>query len=180
MYQLILQKALELGITEATPITTALLHFSPRIREYCRENKCGNWGKNFMCPPLVGTMQQCQNMVCQYSNALLLTLESTINHARKPSEVYRLADRLHEIVLILEQFACRLGYTQAYGLIAGHCQLCDPCAAATGASRCRHPGLARPSLEALGINVIGSCGAAGQKIEFDKRRVTWVGCLLIQ
>ena len=61
------------------------------------------------------------------------------------------------------------GYYKAFAFLCGPCWLCKTCPA-IGAKRgraaeCRHPDLARPAMEAAGINVFATARAAGLPIE---------------
>ena len=61
--------------------------------------------------------------------------------------------------------------------VGGPCALCDPCVCLTGGA-CEHPGETRPSLEALGINVVTLQEQVGWDAEFHDDRVSWTGALL--
>jgi predicted metal-binding protein len=79
----------------------------------------------------------------------------------------------------LEAEAYRMGYRFAAAFAGGDCVLCDVCAGATGEA-CRRPGEARPSMEAVGIDVIATAEAAGLSLQVpagDTPR--WTGLLLI-
>ena len=60
------------------------------------------------------------------------------------------------------------GYYKAFALACGPCWLCKTCGAARrggGPAACKHPDLARPSMEAAGIDVYATARAAGLPIE---------------
>ncbi len=79
----------------------------------------------------------------------------------------------------LEAEAYRMGYRFAAAFAGGDCVLCDVCAGATG-EQCKRPGEARPSMEAVGIDVVATAQAAGLALEIpagDAPR--WTGLLLI-
>ena len=46
-----LKSARESGIETCVEFEADLLVPEERIREYCYENKCGNYRNNYMCPP---------------------------------------------------------------------------------------------------------------------------------
>ena len=57
--------------------------------------------------------------------------------------------------------------------------LCDVCAGANG-QPCNHPFEARPSMEAVGIDVVATAEAAGLAIELPAdKHPRWTGLLLI-
>lgn len=88
-------------------------------------------------------------------------------------------ERLCEIINQIESTCIREGYRFAAGLSAGGCILCDECVGASSGLPCRHPFRARPSMEAMGIDVVATAQRAGMQLDFaqDKARV-WVGLIL--
>ena len=88
-------------------------------------------------------------------------------------------NRFAELMSALEAEAYRMGYRFAAAFAGGDCVLCDVCAGVTG-GQCKRPGEARPSMEAVGIDVVATAQAAGLKLEVpagDSPR--WTGLLLI-
>jgi predicted metal-binding protein len=88
-------------------------------------------------------------------------------------------NRFAELMSALEAEAYRMGYRFAAAFAGGDCVLCEVCAGATG-EPCRRPGEARPSMEAVGIDVVATAQAAGLRVEIpagDTPR--WTGLLLI-
>ena len=72
----------------------------------------------------------------------------------------------------------------AAALDGGECALCPVCTAAEAApgepvAACRHPFAARPSMEALGIDVVRTAAAAGLDVRFPTDEPRWTGLLLI-
>ena len=79
----------------------------------------------------------------------------------------------------LEEEAYKMGYRFAAAYAGGDCVLCDVCAGATG-EPCRHPFAARPSMEAVGIDVVATAEAAGLSVELPAaEHPRWTGLLLI-
>jgi predicted metal-binding protein len=88
-------------------------------------------------------------------------------------------NRFAELMSALEAEAYRMGYRFAAAFAGGDCVLCDVCAGATG-EPCNRPGEARPSMEAVGIDVVATAHEAGLALEVpagDTPR--WTGLLLI-
>jgi predicted metal-binding protein len=88
-------------------------------------------------------------------------------------------NRFAELMGALEAEAYRMGYRFAAAFAGGDCVLCEVCAGVTG-EPCRRPGEARPSMEAVGIDVVATAEAAGLTLAVpagDTPR--WTGLLLI-
>ena len=64
-----------------------------------------------------------------------------------------------EIVVAVEREAFLLGHYLALGLKGGKCFLCAECTAPD--EPCRYPDMARPAMEALGIDVFATLKKAG-------------------
>ena len=47
------------------------LKFVPEFRKFCEQNDCGNYGKNYACPPACGTPEEMEEKVRKYENALV-------------------------------------------------------------------------------------------------------------
>ncbi len=83
------------------------------------------------------------------------------------------------LMTALESEAFKMGYRFATAYAGGDCVLCDVCVGQNGEA-CRHPFAARPSMEAVGIDVIATAEAAGLPIEMPAtERPCWTGLLLI-
>ncbi|MGQ9597642.1 MAG: DUF2284 domain-containing protein [Thermoproteota archaeon] len=72
-----------------------------------------------------------------------------------------------------------MGYYSAFGLTSGPCPFCEKC----NLKHCVHPRLARPSMEACGIDVYATVRSNGFKLEVvksKKDKPRYFGLLLIQ
>jgi predicted metal-binding protein len=79
----------------------------------------------------------------------------------------------------LEAEVFKMGYRFAAAFAGGDCVLCDVCAGTNG-ERCKHPFEARPSMEAVGIDVVATAEAAGLIVELPAAaHPRWTGLLLI-
>jgi predicted metal-binding protein len=94
----------------------------------------------------------------------------------------RLRDSKNEfahLMSALEAEAFKMGYRFAAAFAGGDCVLCDVCAGASG-EPCNHPFEARPSMEAVGIDVVATAEAAGLPLELPAdTHPRWTGLLLI-
>lgn len=89
-------------------------------------------------------------------------------------------ERLHEIINQIESNCLKEGYCFAAGFSAGGCFLCDECVGSKSGLPCRHPFKARPSMEAMGIDVVATAKKAGLQINFDQNGARgWMGLILI-
>jgi predicted metal-binding protein len=194
-------RALELGAVAARPLSAREVVIDPRVLFKCRVPLCPSYGANLMCPPFVTTAEQFAVVLQRYAHALLVQQAIPLSAAdikRRfrgkgldklvESKAYNktLSDSQNAfstVLTTLETEALGMGYRFAAALTGGDCCLCDSCVAAPGAAEavpCRHPFAARPSMEAVGIDVVRSAAAAGLPIEMPAAdNPVWTGLLLV-
>jgi predicted metal-binding protein len=130
-----------------------------------------------------------------YRSALLLQIEADVDSTDK--SLKRLNDdtcvevesetgskewqlKLLLLVNTIEAIAFKRGFYFAAGLSGGECCLCAECVTPQSGKDCRHPFEARPSMEAMGIDVIRTCKKAGMPVFLSSRkRVRWTGLILL-
>jgi predicted metal-binding protein len=157
--------AVEMGAVEAKVIDAKNVIVGNWTRLKCQYG-CGNYGKALTCPPYSPTPDQTKRVLNSYSRAILMKLpdESTVSH---------------DIVANLERHAFLAGYYSALGFPAGPCERCQKC----NLEHCVYPRLARPSMEACGIDVYATARKNGFRIQVLKNRrqkPTYFGILLVK
>ena len=147
----LIEKALELGALEAKMIDTEMIVFDPRSFLKCRFG-CNRWGRYWTCPPNLDiSAEQFQEAFGKYSKAIIIKTDD----ARKGQD----------ITLKIEKEAMLVhGFMHAFGMVL--CVLCDECA---HPEPCRFPHLARPSMDAYGIDIGATVETVGMKVEFDEK-----------
>ena len=148
---------------------------------------------HLMCPPNVMPVDEFREILSAYKTALIFQIEADYGSLdRAPGERLskRVEDRitepdesmkkLHLLVNALETMAFKRGFHLATGLIGGQCMLCPECISPGSGEACRHPFEARPSMEAMGIDVVRTCERVGLKISLSsKESVRWTGLVLL-
>ena len=176
----ILNTAKKLGADRAVLIKAKEIILEPAVKDACTENTCSHYNKNFMCPPYVEDITYYNELIGNYQQGILVQITRGIKGLEDKETINKYASQLHRLILQLEKEAGNNGYPLAKAFSAGHCKLCNPCEVVNGADRCAKPQLARPSMEATGINVIDTCSKVGMPIEFLENEVTWVGLILLK
>ena len=194
--------AKELGATDAASLDAKNVVVDERARLKCSVPICDDYGLNLMCPPNVMSIQAFREILAKYNHAILIQIEAPIppemrEEIRKAEDVaalyksarfidsYRktfnpVRSRLHRIVHKVEAQAFALGYRFATGFIAGSCRLCKECVAISSHEPCRQPFRARPSMEAVGIDVFKTAENAGLPFEIPvKDKTVWNGLVLV-
>lgn len=171
--------AAKLSIQTCLEFDPGILIPEDRIRAFCIDNKCGSYGKNYMCPPRVGTIDELALRIGNYSHALLLQYVEELEVTKENSkEVARTKSSFHKAVLELETFLRGQSINDIWGMIGGSCGICEHCQAIDGEDPCLYPDRARMSLEAIGVDVLGLLDTLGLDSGFHEDRITWTGCIL--
>jgi predicted metal-binding protein len=194
--------AKELEATNAVPLKAESVVVDERARLKCRVPLCDDYGLNLMCPPNVMSVHEFREVLAKYNRAILVQIEGLIP-AEMMEEIRRADDvaalyksdsfldsykkfldpiklKLHRIIREVEAQAFALGYRFATGFIAGSCKLCSECVAIDSQEPCRHPFRARPSMEAVGIDVFKTAENAGLPFNIPpKDKIVWNGLVLV-
>jgi len=150
-------RALSLGADAAQIISSDQVVVAEWVRLKCQYG-CGGYGERLTCPPHSPTPEMTRQILRHYREALLLRVEGA--GGEDEEELKR--RRLDEAVVALERELFLAGYHRAWGLGAGPCLFCTEC---DPSGSCRFPHLARPSMEACGIDVYSTVRQAAWEIE---------------
>ena len=171
------------GASEVKLIYASDVIVDERVRLKCQIPICDAYGKNLMCPPYLPSVKEFRAALARYDKALLVQLSVPLHKKTKgrTKAVFDPARVLHELVNLGERLCFESGYRFATGLIGGCCRLCEECIVMEPEGHCRHPFRARPSMEAMGIDVIGTLEKTDlPQLRFPvTEKVTWTGLILL-
>jgi predicted metal-binding protein/predicted O-methyltransferase YrrM len=146
-----------LGFRNVRPIAVDAVHVPEWPSNRCRFG-CDEYGKP-QCPPNSPSPAETRETLKGYSRALLLEGEP-------PTRDFQLN------VLEAEKEAFTAGFYKAFAYWAGPCSLCKSVCAPDGA--CVNTRMARPSMEAAGIDVFDTARCAGLSLRPLKDRDEYV------
>jgi predicted metal-binding protein len=121
---------------------------------------CPTYGKRAACPPAVPSIAECREFFSEYRHVAALHVPGRFEGAKERDEWSRQASLQ---LLRLERAVFLAGYPQVFALFMDQCRLCDECPGERNA--CRHPESARPSAEALGVDVFGTLRKLGYDLQ---------------
>ncbi len=192
-------KAISYGASKATPIPVSLVVMDPRVSLKCQIPRCAHYGRNLMCPPNCVKPEEFAKSLERYKYAILVQAKIITDLASMERRLgasslvelvkdedyrrqLRASTRSFEVILNkLERDALMKGHRFALALSGGTCSLCDECAGISPGEPCRHPFEARPSMEAVGIDVILTAQNAGVGVDFPvKDDPVWTGIVLVE
>ena len=168
----IINKASFFNIRE---INVSEISFEPSLLELCKMNSCGNYGRNYTCPPLVGDINNLTKQVKQYDKALVFQKIYSLSDSFDIEGMENSRIDFRELTHQLNDI-CKDGFDNYLLLTAGGCSECRECAAVSG-EPCRYPKKAYSSLEAYAINVSVLAEKCGFKYINGKNTVTYFGAV---
>lgn len=125
---------------------------------------CPDYGRNASCPPHVPSVQECRELLGEYSHALLIHLACEAPPERMRQWCLENQERLIEA----ERRIFLAGFEKAFLLSFDNCNLCEVCVAHPG--ECRLPYKRRPTMEAFAIDVYSSVRKLGYTLSVKKDR----------
>ncbi len=169
---------ISLGVSGVKQLETSEIEFEPSLIELCKLNSCGNYGKNYSCPPLVGKTEDLIEEVKGYQFAVIFQKIYPLEDSFDIEGMDRARHDFRKLTIELNNTLTNshLKYKIAS---AGGCSECTKCGAETG-EKCRHPEIAFTSLEAYAINVSRLAEKCGLKYINGKNTVTYFGAVFIK
>jgi len=150
------QAALSLGAKDAKTVSAARIPVEDRIVEMCRPPRCELFGQSANCPPHVMSPRETRQWIRRFRSALIFKFDVP-PESLFSDEGLGFFRKTFLTAAALEGICREDARFQSRGLAAGSCKMvfCRdiPCRALAPGGTCRYPDLARPSMEALGVNV---------------------------
>jgi len=166
------EKALQLGATNACLLRTSEIPVEEAVVLKCQIPRCFGYGVSANCPPHTLKPEELRQHLKKFSWAVFFSLdvlpEVIVRDKATIKERVSAYQHVYRIVSALESLAFYDGYYLAFGLGAGSCRhtFCgkeEECLALQG-KKCRFSLLARPSMEAVGIDVFRLAAQEGLEI----------------
>ena len=140
------KKAIKGGVTDVKLIHPSSVVTAPWVRFKCQFG-CPVYGHSYCCPPDTPNHDQTRAVLDSYNRALLFHIELPDSEDRM-----KRFNEIHEMLVKMEGEVFKDGFYKAFILPIGLCTLCKECAKNEG-KPCRLGDKARPSMEAVGIDV---------------------------
>jgi len=163
--------AVKLGADEARVVEASTIPVKDAVAFKCRVPQCFGYNNCGQCPPHAPKPAEIRQLLKGYRYGVLLLCRvdaKLLKLDRSDKERKAAFRRILEIVSKLESAAFYDGHYLAVGFGAGSCfsSLCDPklgCQMLKG-EKCRFPVKARPSMEAVGMDVYNLIAMSGWDI----------------
>lgn len=177
-YNVLIDDILKFNVVRAAMVDPTKIRYSAEFRRLCEQNKCGHYGKNWMCPPAVGPYEDLRAKASRYKEGLAFQTVHQFSHSCD-WKALRKAFKTHDESLkkIIKYFQDRYSIEEMLPLGAGPCSYCEKCACRDG-EKCRFPDHAVASLESYGIDVGALMNLCAMPYRFEKHTATLVGAVL--
>ena len=177
LFDKLTELALSLGAFRASVIPVENVETDASFRDLCAANVCGNYGRNWMCPPDAGDIHDLMAELRTYEYMLVYQTVTELEDSYDFEGMMDAGVAHNQLMIKLRDRLNGENLPRVLHLGAGGCRMCEVCAKRTD-EPCRHPDLAVASLETYGINVSRLAPAAGMKYINGKDTVTYFGAVL--
>lgn len=168
--------ARQAGAACTADIALTEIVFDEKLRKNCEMNTCGNFKRNWMCPPYCGEITDCIARARQYTRGIVIQYIGELEDSYDFEGMMAAAEQFQKIFLQTVRYTRTLGW-DIYPLSAGGCRNCEKCAV-IDQKTCRHPKDAFPSLESHGIFVSELAQKSGMNYINGQNTVTYFGAIL--
>ena len=121
---------------------------------------CEEYGKTATCPPNVPSIAECKEFFKGYTSSLVIHYSGSFE---KPEERHLWTKNINSQLLALEREVFISGFRKAFLLFLDSCTFCDGCPSKR--EKCKKPREARPTSEALGMDVYATVRQIGFPIQ---------------
>ena len=175
----LIKTALESGADKAAVIDISDVVVSDSFRAICEGNQCGNYGRNWACPPYSdGDIQEQMAEVKSYRFCLLYQIIGQLEDSFDIEGMAEAGLRLSDLAQSLNEKLPGI-LSKPYLHLSGACRLCEKCARLSG-EPCRHPDKAIRSISGYGIDVYNTTSVTELKYINGQNTVTNFGIVLFR
>ncbi len=169
--------AFECGFSHVGDLDADTIQVRPEVRSACAVNKCQAYGKNWVCPPACGTLEECGERIHQYKKGLILQTTGELEDSFDLEGMEELGEKHSKT---FDKFAdlVRKQYPNALILGDGACKRCKTCTYPD--APCRFPERQSSAMEAYGMVVSEVCQLNQIPYYYGPGTLTLVGCILVE
>ena len=121
---------------------------------------CSEFGRNATCPPNVPSVPECREFFEEYTRAAVFHFAKAVD---APEDRHEWSRGVNTALLALERDVFLAGNQKAFLLFMDSCGLCKKCSG--DREECKEPRSARPTPEAMAVDVFSTVRRIGYPIE---------------
>ena len=156
-----------------TPIDK--VNFNQCVRQLCEANACGGYNTTWVCPPAVGTYEECKAAIQKYQHMFVFTTLHQLEDSYDFEGMVEGKERHNEICQEVVKFFKEHYQGDALILAAERCEKCTKCTYPD--APCRFPEETYPSVESYGVEVNRLAKTVGVNYINGANTVTYFGCI---
>lgn len=154
------------------------LVFSNEFRKYCRENRCGYYGTNWMCPPGIGEIEDLKKRTSSFKHGIVFQTIKDVEDVKDEKAVIEIREKHNRSIRSLAALLrAKYKIEDILSMGAGPCIICNECTYKHG-KECINKKEAISSPEAYGIDVGKLLESVGLSLVFEDKRISLVGLIL--
>lgn len=165
--------ASEEGFKKIKLLSTKQLLFVYEYRKYCEQNTCGNYDKNYGCPPYCGTPEEMEERAMAYKKALVFQTRIHLKDIFDEEETKKIK-RIHTkktFQAVKKMQEVGLDENGIYAM-CGPCSLCSKCKMVYG-EPCIQEEKRTSCLSAYCIDVTKLAESCGMEMEWKGNNVSF-------
>lgn len=169
--------AISAGFTYAAELDINKIELQKAVRDMCAANQCGQYGKNWSCPPGCGTLEECRNRLTGYHKGILVQTVGKVEDSFDYEGMMQLETmhkqqfiHLQDLLLAIDNDILPLG--------VGCCNRCIDCTYPK--APCRMPDKCISSMEAYGMMVMQVCKNSGMRYYYGYDHMAYTSCILLR
>lgn len=170
------EEAREAGFRYSAYLDCATIELLEEVRKMCGANTCGQYERNWSCPPGCGSLVALREQVSGFRHGILVQtvgeLEDSLDF-----EGMQEAEQRHKQAFLKLTESLRQTYPGLLPLGTGCCTLCQSCTYPE--QPCRFPKKRISSMEAYGILVSDLCAKNQMSYYYGPNKVAYTACLLL-
>jgi len=175
-YEKLEQLAAECGFTHTAHLDVSTIRLLDEVRAMCEKNTCGQYGRNWCCPPGLGDLDHCREVIGRYREGLIVQtvgeLEDSLDF-----EAMMETEQQHKEHFRLMTERLLPDYPHMLSAGAGTCTRCKVCTYPD--HPCRFPDTTFGSMEAYGMLVTQVCQANGLAYYYGPNSIAYTSCYLL-
>ncbi|MDR2648256.1 MAG: DUF2284 domain-containing protein [Clostridiales bacterium] len=172
----LVREAIESGFSHAGELNVKSLIFMPEVRDMCSSGRCGQYNKNWRCPPGCGSVEEAAERAARYSYGVIVQTTGRMEDDFDYETMRETGDKHKKnFAALIDRLKTR--YPEMLPMGAGTCDICETCA--YPATPCRFPDRSISSMEAYGLWVSKVCQMSGIPYNYGKLTLTYTSCYLL-
>lgn len=165
------------GFTHVAPLKCSTIQVFQEVRDMCKANSCGIYGKKWTCPPACGTLEDCKKKIDCYKEGILVQTVGILEDSMDWDSMTKTEACHKEHFDVLEEIL-RKQYPDMLAIGAGGCTKCEVCTYPN--KPCRFPNKAFASMEAYGMLVTQVCQENHLKYYYGPCTMAYTSCFLLE